>query len=387
MSLTLQNPLTLSLYFPKNTPCFKNPNYLLLFPCTHFRILKTQLPNPHNFTPFHNLAPLKAFQSNRVVQDDSFNLDSFLPIAEVLCLASSVVISIGSALNFVFLKKFSAWQFLLLVGGVAVGVVIRKRQWSRICMDFSKPSGSGVNLVERIEKLEEDIKSSVTIVRVLSRQLEKLGIRFRVTRKALKQPIAEPLSRKADMMNTICLIAFSLYGLVPINSQLHEGAYSIPVQPPQHLGHYSHCHTLIYELIINEKNETYNLQPSFGDEDGGYLYFTVAIAPYPYTKATALAQKNSEATRALAEQEVSLEKELGEIQKFLLAMQDQQQKQLELICAIGKTRKLWEGNKEPSKDQDKKDKNGSATEEGLKQIPVNQIQRLDREKEPNSERR
>ncbi|KAM7517478.1 hypothetical protein LguiB_016658 [Lonicera macranthoides] len=294
MSLTLQNPLTLSLYFPKNTPCFKNPNYLLLFPCTHFRILKTQLPNPHNFTPFHNLAPLKAFQSNRVVQDDSFNLDSFLPIAEVLCLASSVVISIGSALNFVFLKKFSAWQFLLLVGGVAVGVVIRKRQWSRICMDFSKPSGSGVNLVERIEKLEEDIKSSVTIVRVLSRQLEKLGIRFRVTRKALKQPIAE---------------------------------------------------------------------------------------------ATALAQKNSEATRALAEQEVSLEKELGEIQKFLLAMQDQQQKQLELICAIGKTRKLWEGNKEPSKDQDKKDKNGSATEEGLKQIPVNQIQRLDREKEPNSERR
>ena len=38
-------------------------------------------------------------------------------------------------------------------------------------------------------------------------------------------------------------------------------------------------------------------------------------------KTAALAQKNSEATRALAIQEDMLEKELGEIQKVLLAMQ------------------------------------------------------------------
>lgn len=38
-------------------------------------------------------------------------------------------------------------------------------------------------------------------------------------------------------------------------------------------------------------------------------------------KTAALAQKNSEATRALAVQEDILEKELGEIQKVLLAMQ------------------------------------------------------------------
>lgn len=38
-------------------------------------------------------------------------------------------------------------------------------------------------------------------------------------------------------------------------------------------------------------------------------------------QTAALAQKNSEATRALAEQEDILEKELGEIQKVLLAMQ------------------------------------------------------------------
>lgn len=38
-------------------------------------------------------------------------------------------------------------------------------------------------------------------------------------------------------------------------------------------------------------------------------------------QAAALAQKNSEATRILAEQEEILEKELGEIQNVLLAMQ------------------------------------------------------------------
>jgi hypothetical protein len=38
-------------------------------------------------------------------------------------------------------------------------------------------------------------------------------------------------------------------------------------------------------------------------------------------KTAALAQKNSEATRALALQENILEKELGETQKILLAMQ------------------------------------------------------------------
>lgn len=107
--------------------------------------------------------------------------------------------------------------------------------------------GMDVNLFERIEKLEEDLRSSATIIRVLSRQLEKLGIRFRVTRKALKEPIAE---------------------------------------------------------------------------------------------TAALAQKNSEATRALAVQEDILEKELGETQKVLLAMQEQQQKQLELILAIAKNGKL-----------------------------------------------
>ena len=64
------------------------------------------------------------------------------------------------------------------------------------------------------------------------------------------------------------------------------------------------------------------------------------------TETATLAQKNSEATKALAVQSDVLEKEFGEIQKVLLAMQEQQQKQLDLIFAIGKTGKLWEDRQE-----------------------------------------
>ncbi|CAN7005122.1 unnamed protein product [Brassica oleracea var. botrytis] len=117
----------------------------------------------------------------------------------------------------------------------------------RICRGTS--DGEGTNLIRRLEKLEDDLKTSTTVVRVLSRHLEKLGIRFRVTRKALKEPISE---------------------------------------------------------------------------------------------TAALAQKNSEATRVLAAQQEILEKELGEIQKVLLAMQDQQRKQLELILTIAKNGKMFE---------------------------------------------
>ena len=52
-------------------------------------------------------------------------------------------------------------------------------------------TGMSFDLIRRIEKVEDDLRSSVKIIRVLSRQLEKLGIKFRVTRKTLKEPIAE----------------------------------------------------------------------------------------------------------------------------------------------------------------------------------------------------
>lgn len=148
---------------------------------------------------------------------NEFNFDAFLSILEFLSLASSAVISVIFAVNYGlsgsqksvfgwFGDRFLVWQCVGLVVGVVVGAVIRRRQWRRICSaDFSRP----VNLVERIEKLEEDLKNSATIIRVLSRQLEKLGIRFRVTRKALKEPLAEvldaiPMSMQFVNLNRKC---------------------------------------------------------------------------------------------------------------------------------------------------------------------------------------
>ncbi|GLT56732.1 hypothetical protein SLA2020_297520 [Shorea laevis] len=175
-----------------------------------------------------------------------------------------------------------------LVGGVAIGALIRRRQWKRIYVESLKGNGEKMNLVERIEKLEADLRGSATIIRVLSRQVEKLGIRFRVTRKTLKDPIAE---------------------------------------------------------------------------------------------TAALAQKNSEATRALAVQIGILERELSENQKVLLAMQDQQQKQLELILTIGKLAKLWESKQEPSEKKETR----NLTEEA-RQLEIHKSRASDVSKETINDR-
>ncbi|KAK4749401.1 hypothetical protein SAY87_026850 [Trapa incisa] len=192
----------------------------------------------------------------------NFGADSFLSVVESICLvssaAASVVLAVRKSLFGGLGDRILVWVVVVLICGVAVGSLIRMRQWRFFNLSVNS-GGRDLNLVERVEKLEEDVRSSATIIRALSRQLEKLGIRFRLTRKALKEPIAE---------------------------------------------------------------------------------------------TAALAQKNSEATRILAEQEDILEKELGEIQKVLLAMQEQQQKQLELILAIGKSSKLWESRRDPVQRQD-----------------------------------
>lgn len=124
---------------------------------------------------------------------ESFDLGSFVSFAEALCILSSAVISVVLAVNYVVVgeigKKVLSLGFVGLVGSVATGSWLRRRQWMRICKGTRE--GEGTNLVRRLEKLEEDLKSSTTIVRVLSRHLEKLGIRFRVTRKSLKEPISE----------------------------------------------------------------------------------------------------------------------------------------------------------------------------------------------------
>ncbi|XP_052188243.1 uncharacterized protein LOC127798724 [Diospyros lotus] len=231
----------------------------------------------------------------------NLNLDAFLSVVEFLCLAPSAAISIGFAVNSSFQRPVFTWlgnrflvwqwQFVLLAAAVAVGASIRRRQWSRICANARKTEDPVAVLVGRIEKLEDDLRSSATIIRVMLRQIEKLGIRFRVTRKALKEPISE---------------------------------------------------------------------------------------------AAALAQKNSEATRALVLQEEILEKELSEIQKVLLAMQDQQQKQVDLILAIGKIGKVWDRKRGPSQRQEAIETCNSA-EAGQKQLEISQIQSLTTQKEAKTE--
>ncbi|EEF29499.1 hypothetical protein RCOM_0038200 [Ricinus communis] len=101
-------------------------------------------------------------------------------------------------------------------------------------------------------------------------------------------------------------------------------------------------------------------------------------------KTAALAQKNSEATRALAMQEDILEKELGEIQKVLLAMQEQQQKQLELILAVGKSGKLWESRQEPSQQQDLSETSDSV--KGAKKMETQETQASAASKGTNNDR-
>ncbi|KAB5548185.1 hypothetical protein DKX38_011591 [Salix brachista] len=238
---------------------------------------------------------LKAYKSDPTIpiQDSKqFNLDQFLSAAELLCILSSSIITISYALNYTIWNSKRgvfgvigsntgfAWGMVVMVSGVVIGAWIRRRQWWRVSWETGREgSRESLNLVGRIEKLEEDLRSSATIIRVLSRKVEKLGIRFRVTRKALKEPIAE---------------------------------------------------------------------------------------------TAALAQKNSDETRALAVQEDILEKELGEIQKVLLAMQEQQQKQLELILAIAKSGKLWDNRRHPVQEQELT-KTSDLTE-GLNQLQTHETQ-------------
>ncbi|KAH0745305.1 hypothetical protein KY285_006962 [Solanum tuberosum] len=312
MSIVSQNFFTAP-HTRINLFCLKNPKIstpLHLKPLKTPLIFRTQKPHLDKieFLQCHQWK-VKSFDSEGTVNGQvsaeyEFNFDGFLSILEFLCLLSSAVVAIGFAVNSWVLgsqkwlgNRVLAAQCVVLVGGVIIGSVIRRRQWRRICMNKFSRSGSdlqGVNLLERIEKVEEDLRSSATIIRVLSRQLEKLGIRFRVTRKTLKDPI---------------------------------------------------------------------------------------------TEAAMLAQKNSEATRALALQGERLEKELGEIQKVLLAMQDQQHKQLELILAIGKTGKLFENKRGLSQDPNKKTNDVSNTAaDGFPQLGVNQIQALKRQRETNNDR-
>ncbi|XP_052166333.1 uncharacterized protein LOC127783116 [Oryza glaberrima] len=214
--------------------------------------------------------PLRASASGRggasaAAAPTSSALDALLSAGELLCLAPPAICSVVCAARLVFPPptttgapasglvggRMFVVQYVLLVGAAAIGSLIRRRQWGRLCQVGGGGGGGaaarGVDFAGRIGEVEESVRGVVAAVGVLSRTVEKLGVRFRVLRRTLRDPI----------------------------------------------------------------NET-----------------------------ATLAQKNSEATRVLAAQEDLLEKELGEIQKVLYAMQEQQQKQLELILAIGEASRI-----------------------------------------------
>ncbi|XP_031398271.1 uncharacterized protein LOC116208847 [Punica granatum] len=291
LSAQLQNPSPrIALHFPR-PPAIRSPGLILPIANSHFHIVQHRALLRWHGGFASNMCRVRAYSSDGSVYGENknapgnFGVDSFLSIVESLCLLSSAAVSIVLAVRRSVFGGFGdrvlVWVVVVLICGVAIGSLVRIRQWRRF-FNQSVKSGGGrdLNLVERVEKLEEDLRSSATIIRGLSRQLEKLGIRFRLTRKALTEPIAE---------------------------------------------------------------------------------------------TAALAQKNSEATRALAAQEDILEKELGEIQKVLLAMQEQQQKQLELILVIGKTSKLWDSRQEPVEHRHTNETLVSTEEDG-KPVEVHQTQ-------------
>ncbi|KAH9621173.1 hypothetical protein KSS87_019566 [Heliosperma pusillum] len=236
--------------------------------------------NPHFYIKAHD-SSLTSIDQDEKTSSKLSTFDHFLSLMESTCVVSSMVISVGCVVNWVFFKKdYNGLVLLgnrvvlwLLVGAVAAGYIIRRRQWRRVCGSDSrsKPGFESGNVIERIENLEESMKTVSSIIRMLSRKLEKLGIRFRVTRKAIKDPISE---------------------------------------------------------------------------------------------TAALAQKNSEATRALKLQEDMLEREIAEVQKVLLAMQDQQEKQLELILAIAKSGDLLKNKRALNQGAtvNKKDSNNSPSQ-------------------------
>ncbi|KAG5000113.1 hypothetical protein JHK82_021276 [Glycine max] len=258
----------------------RNCNLSLSFSIVTSRPLHLTTHTAHRFNSLTVRADSFRLRSEHAAADSNF--DSLLSLLEFSCLLSSAISSAAAAVLAGSKNELIAgigaraapFGGALLVVGVLVGAWIRRRQWRRVSVEAGK-GGLEVNLLERIEKLEEDLRSSATVVRVLSRQLEKLGVRFRVTRKGLKDPIAE---------------------------------------------------------------------------------------------TAALAQKNSEAARALAVQSDILEKELGEIQQVLLAMQEQQRKQLDLILAVGKASKLWESKQETNERHDTLELSNSAEDEVKQEV-------------------
>ncbi|TKY60260.1 EPIDERMAL PATTERNING FACTOR protein 1 [Spatholobus suberectus] len=126
--------------------------------------------------------------------------------------------------------------------------------------------------------------------------------------------VAEELEPEAIELKTpVLLIEEDIAGVI---MEIILKGYIIAINQKQ-----KHCNPTLEQCQQHQLDPTMEMEAKWGSIP---------------TETAALAQKNSEAARALAVQSDILEKELGEIQQVLLAMQEQQRKQLDLILAIGK---------------------------------------------------
>ncbi|KAG2579463.1 hypothetical protein PVAP13_6NG288875 [Panicum virgatum] len=154
--------------------------------------------------------PLRAHAPGEPVRRrGAFGLDAFLSAAELLCLAPPAICSLVCAARLVFSPssagagplpladgRLLVLQYLLLVGAVAIGSLIRRRQSGRLRPASGAAERVGVGLVERMEKVEDSVRGMVAAVGVLSRTVEKLSVRFRVLRRTLRDPISEEQQQK-----------------------------------------------------------------------------------------------------------------------------------------------------------------------------------------------
>ncbi|TVU05472.1 hypothetical protein EJB05_48638, partial [Eragrostis curvula] len=256
----------------------------LPFPCSTSHLPPLSRAPQRRWPP-----PLRAHASGEPVRGGGA-IDALLSVAELLCLAPPAICSVVCAVRLVFTPasasagvplvggRLLVVQYVLLVGAVAIGSLIRRRQWEQLRGAGGATGKVGAGLAVRMEKMEESVRSVAAAVGVLSRTVEKLGVRFRVLRRTLRDPISETAT---------------------------------------------------------------------------------------------LAQKNSEATRILAAQENLLEKEIGAIQKVLYAMQEQQQKQLNLILAIGEASKILDDEQDMLDDTARSSSTTPAAETETKQVKIN----------------
>ncbi|XP_051127147.1 uncharacterized protein LOC127248703 isoform X2 [Andrographis paniculata] len=218
MSLALRSlsSITINSSTQYNIPSSPNPNFISASPNLHFPSpnSRPQLLNHRLSISQTHVFAAASFDSVLDEPDgdasrarvngngSSTSFDAFLSILEFLSLVSSAAASVYIAVRCGIKKggslgllesKVLLWQCAVLAGGLVAGAVIRRRQWRRICgvEHLRWPVSSRASLLEKVEKLENDLNSSSVIVQAIERRLEKLRIRFRVNRKALKEPMAE----------------------------------------------------------------------------------------------------------------------------------------------------------------------------------------------------